>query len=104
MDTKKREALEASIKHWQENVAAVTPDDASTNGEDCALCDLFFEYDCIGCPVRERTGEEDCLDSPYHLANNAYGEWYFHNDEDSKAAWRKAAQAELDFLISLRPE
>lgn len=63
-----KEALEASIRHWEENVAAETPYDASTSGRECALCGLYYDRDCKGCPVFERTGYECCELTPYENA------------------------------------
>ena len=104
MDAKTRKALEASIKHWQENVAAETPMGASTSSDACALCKSFFDNYCEGCPVFDKTGKGECGDTPYKTAHDTLRYWQIENTERSKSAWRKAAQAELDFLISLRPE
>ncbi len=108
-DQTKSEALEASIKHWRENVKAETPDDVLTGCENCALCAEFYSLDCKGCPVYLRTGGIVCRGSPYDAAYVALrGEW-IHVNPDDKPAWlaardkfRKAAQADVDFLISLR--
>jgi hypothetical protein len=110
MTNRKTEAaLEGSIKHWQENVAAETPDDASTDASDCALCLVFQPKDgpvldaCKGCPVSAKTGELYCHGTPYYGASLACIMWKSHRGKRTKQKWRKAAQAELDFLISLRP-
>lgn len=105
MDTKTREALEASIKHWEENVAAETPNDANTGWRACALCNLFFFKGCDECPVVDWSGERACKETPYLSALHALRLWRNDaSDIDRRDAWRTAAQAELDFLISLRPE
>lgn len=112
MDKRTREALEASIKHWQENVAAEEYLRASLRAEDCALCIKFNSHatdensegektDCIGCPVMERTGIRYCEGSPYGRASRALANWRLH--AENREAFRAAAQRELDFLISLRP-
>lgn len=102
MDEKTREALEASIKHWEENVAAVTADDVRLGPDYCALCQLFHEDDCIGCPISLKTRDDFCGGTPYNKVSNLLYDW---RDEDcSRDDFRAAAQAELDFLISLRPE
>jgi hypothetical protein len=105
MDERTAAALEASIKHWQENVAAETPLSTSTDGDDCALCAEFNReifVDCNGCPVRGKTGYRFCVGTPYHKANSARDEWLDADNKSALSVWRAAAQAELDFLISLR--
>ena len=96
------EALEASILHWQENVAAETPSDVKLGPESCALCCTFPDSDCHGCLVSKFTGREDCGGSPYIKAVDAFRNWQKNLTPASAAAWRAAAQAELDFLILLR--
>lgn len=99
-----REALEASIKHWEENRDALTPSDVRYSPENCALCELFF-YNaptrCIGCPIQERTGRTLCEDTPYEDAVNARNAW--KNGYASQEDFQAAAQAEVDFLKSLLP-
>lgn len=105
MDSATREALEKSIKHWEDNVKAETRDQASTDGLACALCDAFYNLDCVGCPVFESTEKKLCRGTPYPNASRLLGRWIGCPEDDSKRdEWRTAAQAELDFLISLRPE
>lgn len=109
MDKRTLKALKGSIKHWQENVDAETPDDATTDGFACDLCDEFHDkYDdlpeCAGCPVYKKTGQTGCTGTPYFPAHHALRDWRFKGTSSHKQAWRKAAQAELDFLISLLPE
>lgn len=107
MDKRTADALEASIEHWRKNVAAETPDDVSIKGDDCALCQTFFlnaganDY-CVGCPVRTRAGRVFCDNTPYVSAGYACDEWLESDTDEDRDAWRLAAQAELDFLISLR--
>lgn len=114
MDERTREALEKSIKHWEENVAAETPEQARTAAADCALCEAFCirprsSAACVGCPVYEATGEILCGDTPYNRADLALNTWVHSTGyggeaaADARESWRKAAQAELDFLKSLRP-
>ena len=107
-DQTKSEALEASILLWQENVKAETWGEVRMWLDDCALCKMFEHFNCGGCPVYLRTGLEYCGGSPYLSAYEALRGWR-HTDPDDKPAWlaardkfRKAAQAEVDFLISLR--
>lgn len=112
MDKRTADALEASVTHWQENVAAEDPSDVKVFSNSCALCAIFNNKPddndrddaCIGCPVMHATGWPDCAGSPWGRAFRALTNWQ-RNDpgsEVAKAAWREAAQAELTFLRSLR--
>lgn len=105
----KSEALEDSILHWQENAKAETPGEALTGAENCALCSIYYDEDCKGCPVSERTTSKMCRSTPYGDALNALTGWEYTNPRSCGNTWRaardafhKAAQAEVDFLISLR--
>ena len=106
MDAQTLEALKASIRHWRDNVAAEKSDNVRIEAEACALCDRFFRWDsCTGCPVSRKTGISRCRQTPYGAASNALEFWDDHPDDTAaRNAWRAAAQAELDFLISLLPE
>jgi hypothetical protein len=86
MDAKTRKALEGSIKKWQMIVDGTGEDHGSKN---CPLCAMFLGTgSCRGCPIFEKTKLSLCWNTPYVK--------YTIGDN-------KAAQAELDFLISLRP-
>ena len=105
----KSEALETSILQWQENVKAERSCDVLIGEKDCAICAEFYSLECEGCPVYLRTGEGFCVGSPYGAAYTAWISWKYTNpnsDGDTLLAardeFRKAAQAEVDFLISLR--
>jgi hypothetical protein len=104
MDKRTADALEASIVHWEENLAAEQPTRVSIGPRACALCRLFWEWlDCRGCPVSARTGRTQCYATPYDDVITALRVWEFlPDDAAAKAAWRTAARAQLDFLISLR--
>lgn len=106
MDEKVREALEGSIKHWEENAAAQTIDDAHVDMEHCALCCMFYLVNahCRGCPVHA-AGYDTCERSPYKNATEALFEWEEEpHSLRHKAAWQYAAETERQFLISLRPK
>ena len=114
MDAKTETALRASIKHWQENVAAKKPSEASAHGSSCALCIKFNSGAvCAGCPVAD-AGYPGCDGSPWERAWDGLEIWRaavnmeLQGRGNAKTAaapenWRKAAQRELDFLRSLLP-
>lgn len=97
MDAATLEALKKSIEHWKENVRAESLVRTSTATRDCALCSLFYNKGCLGCPVFKETGYTNCYYTPYYQAVEAK---YAENIQDFKSA----AQAELDFLKSLLPQ
>ena len=90
-------ALQASIKHWEKNSQIESIDDAKCGTSHCALCQRFYHKGCYGCPIAAKTGRDSCDGTPYVKANTAY------NQEDL-VAFKKAAQAEIEFLRSLLPQ
>ncbi len=51
MEAKTLTALKASIEHWRRMETGTTANDEEPYGQDCALCQLFVELNCEGCPV-----------------------------------------------------
>lgn len=91
MDSATLAALHGSIAKWRGIVAGTATDEGILN---CPLCQLFTwlvddRGECAGCPVRDATGSDNCIGSPYenYCETNSIAD----------------AQAELDFLISLLP-
>lgn len=95
-------ALEASIAHWEANAVAETPEDASVDGRDCALCELFYDERCVGCPVRAETGEIECYLTPFYEAATAKRIWGYSPSDNTRDAFHAAARAEVEFLKGLR--
>lgn len=105
MDAKTLEALKASIEKWKRNAVAKWPFEATVTGSSCPLCHLFCRGepdDCTGCPVKERTGEDQCDNSPWRAAYKAHLAWI--DGVVSKDDFHKRARAEVAFLESLLPE
>ena len=104
MDTRTLEALRDSIAKWEKIALGTGADYRDSN---CPLCQLFSSpgsLDCGGCPVKLKTGYDQCLDSPFI-------EWATLPSIRLKLCRRAetpeeiaAAQAEVDFLRSLLPE
>jgi hypothetical protein len=110
-------ALEKSIKQWEEKRDAFQPSDLAgkMGASACALCVTFRRENaagiqCGGCPVKASTGRDHCHGSPYEEAYRAFSNWdrSSRNGDDTDTVrslrnefWQ-AAQAELDFLRSLR--
>lgn len=100
MDRETYDALTASVAKWRNN-AAGPADEGTIGAKNCPLCKLFIADDCRGCPVFEVTGKEQCYETPYVDAGLAYYDCRFNGLPESE--WRKAAQAEADFLAALVP-
>lgn len=96
-------ALRASIKHWEENAAAETPEEVGATARECALCAKFIYGGCTDCPVFYETGNELCEGTPYIAAFDALEAWEATPTPEAEAAFRIAARAEVDFLKSLLP-
>lgn len=110
------EALEASIKHHEQNLAAELPDDVNIGIKACALCVLFHPWNtpgvtilCKGCPVFEKTGQSLCHDTPYEEVAATFDEWAESDPdatdetiEELRETFRQKERAEIKFLKSLR--
>lgn len=102
MNAKTLTALKASIAHWErmrdDRECGELPD-----CQDCPLCKRFLNRSseefpwCLGCPVARNTGRIGCQNTPWQFANATFS-------VGSNRQWRKAAQAEIDFLKSLLPK
>ena len=109
MNKKTREALEGSIRKWEEILASRKKEGGIS---DCPLCPQFRGpsgiWHCDGCPVRAASGKAFCEGTPYE-------DWSHHQKcrrrDGNRNAYRatdkrsrELAEAELDFLKSLRPD
>ncbi len=102
MDYRTLTALKASIEKWERNARAETPEAVTTGPSKCPLCKLFWHINCEGCPVAVAVDATCCERTPYIKAEALH---YFWSIGDVTAdAFRKAAQAEVDFLKSLLPD
>ena len=91
MDSRTLAALRGSIAKWQAIVAGTIEDEGRYN---CPLCLRFFDDYCHGCPVRIDTDKLGCEGTPYEDYTASY----------EPAHQKKAAEAEVAYLISLLPE
>ena len=109
MDADTLAALRASIAKWRANVIAGRPQAARIQASDCPLCKIYLRGDlrppgyCTECPVRQRTGHDGCEQTPWMEARRALTDWINLNCDYAREDWRRAAQREVDFLISLLP-
>lgn len=77
MDAETKTALEASIRHWEDNVAnwqgfidrlltrEITRYDLPIFKDHCKLCKLFYTRDCNGCPLDKAGHGCNQTDSPW---------------------------------------
>lgn len=110
MDKKAKIALKKSIAHWRRLEASVKDGSQMSALEEgwgvssCALCHIYFVYGCVGCPVRESTGQDGCRNTPY---SKAAASLYLWSRTDLKQTERKrrlayfAAQKMRSFLERL---
>lgn len=96
-------ALEASIEKWERNARADHPDEVELGPKTCPLCQLFWEDDCVDCPVAASTRLQFCEDTPYEWCEDSAERWENYPDsKDLREAFREAAEEEVAFLKSLR--
>jgi hypothetical protein len=95
-------ALEESIEHWKDNVAlAKSGKLIGISPRFCALCLLFLNGRCVGCPVFKRTGQLYCRGTPYDKAA-FLREYLFQGKESDRRGLIQACEEEVAFLESLR--
>ena len=113
MDDETREALEGSIKKW-EDIAGCRDKDRGT--DNCPLCVKFADFECclsivycMRCPVKKHIGDRNCIGTPYK-------DWVDHHKfihgidhvpytlDPTCPTCVDLAQQEIKFLKSLRPK
>jgi hypothetical protein len=95
------EALKGSIEKWWKIVEENGADEGIDN---CPLCHLYWDDECVGCPVSEAMDSILCDGTPYHIQWSPLvlrDEWPTVADTPEKLT---AARAELEFLRSLLPK
>jgi hypothetical protein len=105
MDTETRQALEESIAHHERLLLCETAEQFESegySGRSCALCRLFINLECNGCPVKNKSGFEQCRDTPYLNEKRAIIK-FSRNDYDIGGT-RYFITKEIEFLKSLRED
>lgn len=108
MDKKTLTALEGSIEKWRKIVIGEGVDNA---GDNCPLCKLYISLACNGCPVKDKSGRQFCIDTPYadfiRAVRNEKEEAGLSRYESTNCVIgydsHKAAINEYNFLYSLLP-
>ena len=91
-------ALEQSIAHWKRLATGKRRKNENISTKHCALCKLFYEGHCVGCPVAIKTKAVHCQKSPWVAACVAGN----HGSELDEPVFHRAARRELAFLEGLR--
>ena len=105
MDSKTLTALQRSIEKWEQKAKESVVEDVRIGADECPLCDLFFEDDCEGCPIFEKTGHTNCRRTPFIKAYDVWMYWReFPEDGEYRLLFNEASEEEADFLKSLLPK
>lgn len=91
-------ALKESIAHWKRLAGGKQREGEHIGLTCCALCIRFWDHDCIGCPVRDKTGRAKCSRTPYSAVEKMRDRFGLDSEE-----FKAAAAKELEFLKSLLP-
>ena len=54
--------VEYAIEKWEDIAIGEGEDHGPDN---CALCEVYYDDKCEGCPIFEDTGSQRCCDTPY---------------------------------------
>lgn len=93
MDERTLTALKGSIHKWEQIRDGKMKDEGTKN---CPLCQLFYCDECEGCPIKERTGFQNCENTPYDDMYDGEIALFVNPNPE-------VILAEIDFLISLLP-
>jgi hypothetical protein len=93
MDERSLKALKDAIELWER----IESRELNEGDFNCPLCETFCVhgptgYSCTNCPIRKKTGRENCEGTPY---------WSYRNDAEDRD---ERAHDEVVFLRSLLPE
>jgi hypothetical protein len=114
LKTRQIEALEKSIKHWEENIKQELAIKVDLSAESCECCNQFLKNsslgNCEGCPIFEKTLRRFCRQTPYiFVSEERYKILAGRGLKQQKEApvtqsLRSAIKHELDFLRNLKQE
>ena len=114
------------MKHWNENLANLFENYMAgceldlgirIRSNSCAFCEHYAEGGCEGCPIEEKTEEDDCRCSPWYevlawmnsldCRNTYYSDEKTLGKKEYKrlfAEGLKAIMTQIDFLEKLKEE
>lgn len=99
MNSKTLTALNGSIAHWKRLATGKRTSLEGIGPDHCNLCQLFYDDGCLKCPVRIKTGNPYCEESPFEDADAVAALYGLDSYQ-----FRNAARLELAFLKSLLPK
>lgn len=99
MDDKTYAAWLEVKAHWYRFKTGTAKEGEIPYSNDCAFCQLFIDYGCEGCPIRQKTWERFCRSTPYAKVESAYDEFGKNSPE-----FKAAASEMYDFICSLGEE
>lgn len=92
------------VERYHEKLNSGSLLDADFGPGSCPLCLLFYKRDCEGCPIKEDTGERQCIDTPYDDIHVAL-RWQMGVEEDTpedakrRAKLRAKMEAEMEVAV-----
>ena len=103
------EALWDAAEHWACNYYHAAHNEmhlVSFATHKCACCIKWYNESCIGCPIREQTGQPNCRDTPYALCIHDRNLWHAAKfaglyETESHEELVLAIKAEYQFLVDL---
>ena len=103
-----KQLQEMCIASWEHrlklSIENIQNSEEGLGHESCAFCARYYTLesnDCLpGCPVKLKTGQNNCLGTPHNTAANAYFEIEYRGHLEIKL-FHDAAQEEVDFLKAL---
>ena len=103
--------IQKSIAKWEAIRDGKGVDQGPYN---CPLCAEYYWYkECVGCPIREHTGEACCINTPYEKWTNHHDELHFLESIFAKEITvftihcdecKQLVEEELDFLTLILAE
>jgi len=69
MDAKMLNAIQGSIEKWDRIIKSTKALDRGV--DNCPLCKIYDGdvnriFNCLGCPVKDKTGRDNCMETPYY--------------------------------------
>jgi hypothetical protein len=110
MDARTLFALKASIRKWGRLACQADCIEVNIWAESCPLCAIYNPKDnpvespmCVGCPVMNSTGKDECRGSPWGRASGELWTWRDNKSGHGRDAFHAAARDMADFLRTLLP-
>lgn len=105
MKKKNVELLKGSIEKWLEIKRSTKV--FERGAYDCSLCQEYQNSGCSGCLIKERTGQNNCFGTPFHVWREHQEGIHTHHTNRHRVSYCKEctnlANDMLGFLISLLP-